>query len=214
MAMTENYDETREAAKKAVSEDDIREQVKNITIKALSDHQLDKDSIKEVIRAVVEGASEGVGDSSDKLKPKLQASLNGIDDALSKSAIAIKLAVEETASRTEKFAKDDLNSAINDLRSLEDIFIDTINTVAKQTSELTSSALTELSDHLKNTGTVSGKEALEAVKGINDVLLGVGKETISELTQASKSVSEQFGSIASGILSGMAEAIKPKGKSD
>jgi len=211
--MTENYDETREAAKKAVSEDDIREQVRNITIKALSDHQLDKDSIKQVIHAVVEGATEGVGDSSDKLKPKLQASLNGIDDALSKSAIAMKLAVEETASRTEKFAKEDLNSAINDLRSLEDIFIDTINTVAKQTSELTSSALTELSDHLKNSGTASGKEALDAVKGINDALLDVGKETISELTQASKTAGTQFGSIASGLLSGMAEAIKPKDKS-
>jgi len=210
--MAENYDETREAAKKAVSEDDIRERVRNITLKALSEHQLDKDNIKQVIHAVVEGVTEGIGDSSDKLKPKLHASLNGVDDALSKSAMAMKLTAEEAISRTEKFAKEDLNNAINELKGLEDIFIDTINTVAKQTSELTSSALTELSDHLKNSGTASGKEALEAVKEINDVLLDVSKETISELTQASKIATEQFSSIASGILSGMAEAIKPKNK--
>lgn len=212
--MSENFEETREAAKQAVSEDDIREQVKNITIKALSDHQLDKESIKQIIHAVVEGVSEGVGDSSEKLKPKLKETLDGIDDALGKGAIAAKLAIEEAAGKTEKFAKEDLNGAINNLRDLEDNFIDTINTVAKQTSDLTGTVLTELSDHLKKSGTSSGKEAVDAVKSINDALLNVGKETINELSQATQSAGGHFANIASGILSGMAETIQPKNKSD
>ena len=212
--MTENFDETREAAKQAVSEDDIHEKVKNITLNALSNHQLDTEAVKQVIQAVVEGVTEGVGDSSEKLKPKLKESLSGIDDALSKSAIAMKLTVEEAAGRAEQFAKEDLNNALNELRGLENTFIDTINTVAKQTSELTSAALTELAEHLKNSGTSSGKEALSAINSINNALLDVGKETISELAHASQTAGERFTHIASGILSGMAEAIKPKGKSD
>ena len=208
--MTDSYDKARDAAKQAVSEDDIREQVKNITLKALSHQQLDKDSIKRVVQAVVEGASDGIGDSSENLKPKLKESLKGIDDALSKSAIALKLAVEETAGRTEKFAKEDLNSAIGELKNLEDNFIDTLNSAAKQASTLTSSVLTELSDHFKQPGTSAGREAIDATKDINDALLRMGAGTINELAEASKTASEQFSNIASGILSGMAEAIKPK----
>ena len=210
--MSENIDETREAAREAVSGDNIRDQVKNITLAALSQRQLDKESIKQVIHSVVEGVSEGVGDSAERVKPQLKESLAGIDDALAKSAMAAKLAVEEAAGRAESFAKEDLKSAVSQLESLEDLFIDTVNTVAKQTGELTSSALTELSAHLKNTGTASGREALDAVSNLKNTLLDVGKDSVSEITNATSNAASQLAQVASGLLSGMAEAIQPNRK--
>jgi len=196
-----------EAAKKASSSDNIREQVRAITLKALSERQLDKENITAVVKSVIEGVSEGLGESSEKLKPQLQASMSGIDDALSKGAIAAKLATEEALGRAEQFAEKDLKKALEDFKHLEASFIDTINTVAKNSNTVVSSALDEIASHLKNTGTASGKEALEAVSSLSQSLLDVGKGTVDEISTAAQKATGHFSHIASGILSGMADAL-------
>ena len=194
-------------AKSASGSDDIREKVRAITLKALSERQLDKENITAVVKNVIEGVTEGLGESSEKLKPQLQASMAGIDDALSKSAIAAKLATEEAIGRAEQFAENDLKKAVDDFKGLEESFIDTINTVAKGSGTLASSALGEIAEHFTNTGTESGKEAVHAVSSLSQSLLDAGKGTVSELSSAAQSATGHFSNIASGILSGMADAI-------
>lgn len=207
-------DDLHEEAKKAAGSDDIREKVHLIILKALSERQLDKENINAVVKSVIEGVTEGLGESSEKLKPQLQASLSGIDDALSKSAIAAKLATEEALGRAEQFAEKDLKKAVDDLKGMEDSFIETINAVARASGDLVSASLTEIADHLKSSGTSSGKEALDAANSLSKMLLDVGKGTAGEIVSATQSATGHFASIASGVLSGMADAIsagkKPK----
>ena len=210
--MSEQAKSTADAAKDAVASENIQEQIKNITLTALSERQLDKDNIKQVVSAVLQGVTEGVGDSAERMKPQFKEALSGIDSALSKSAIAAKLATEEAAGKVENFAKQDVKQAMEQMESLEDLFIDTVNTVASQSNKLASSALTELADHFKNSGTESGKEALEAVNSLKSLFLETGKGSIDELASATQTAGNQFAQIASGILSGMAEAVKPKSK--
>lgn len=210
----ENAENTlHDEAKNVADSADIRELVRSITLKALGERQLDKENITAVVKSVIEGVTEGLGESSEKLKPQLQASLAGIDEALSKSAIAAKLATEEAMGKAEQFAEQDLKKAVDDFKGLEDSFIDTINTVAHSSGSVASSALHEIADHLKNTGTQSGREALEAVDTLSHALLQVGKGTVSEIASAAQAATGQFASIASGILSGMADVIAPDKKS-
>ena len=197
-------------AKDAVGSENLQELIKNITLTALSQQQLDKENIKQVVSSVLEGVTEGVGDSAERMKPQFNEALAGIDAALSKSAIAAKLATEEAAGKVEQFAKQDVKKAIDELSSLEDLFIDTVNTVASQSGQLSSSALKEVAEHFKNSGTASGKEALEAVNSLKNALLNMSKGSIDEIASATQTAGNQFGQIASGILAGMAEAVKPK----
>ena len=209
----DNSDKTlHEEAKEQAGSEDIREKVRAITLKALSERQLDKENINSVVKSVIEGVTEGLGESSEKLKPQLQASMSGIDDALGKSAIAAKLATEEAIGRAEQFAENDLKKAMDDFKGLEDSFIDTINTVAKNSGSLASNALGEIAEHFKNTGTASGKEAVDAVSSLSKSLLDAGKDTVSELSTATHSATGHFANIASGILSGMADAISSSNK--
>jgi len=205
-------DALHEEAKKVSGSDDIREIVHSIILKALSERQLDKENINSVVKSVVSGVTEGLGESSEKLKPQLQASMSGIDDALSKSAMAAKLASEEVMGRAGQFAENDLKKAMDDFKGLENSFIDTIKTVASESGNVTSAALGEVADHFKNSGTASGKEALEAADGLSRLILEVGKGTVGEVTSATESARGHFASIASGILSGMADAIAPDNK--
>ncbi|MDH3327154.1 MAG: hypothetical protein OEM38_10600 [Gammaproteobacteria bacterium] len=212
--MDKNENDLHEEAKQVADSNDIREKVRLITLKALSERQLDKESINSVVKSIIEGVSEGLGESSEKLKPQLQASMSGIDDALSKSAIAAKLATEEAIGRAEKFAESDLKKAVEDFKGLEDSFIDTINTVARGSGSLVSTALGEIASHLKKTGTDSGKEAINAVNSLSHSLVDAGKGTVDEIASATQSATGHFASIASGVLAGMADVIssgkKPK----
>lgn len=211
--MDNSENDLHQEAKNAAESDDIRERVRSITLKALSERQLDKENINSVVKSVIEGVTEGLGESSEKLKPQLQDSMAGIDDALSKSAVAAKLATEEAIGRAEQFAEHDLKKAMEDFKGLEESFIDTINVVAKGSGSLASSALGEIAEHLKNSGTASGKEAVNAVNSLSHSLLDAGKGTVSEIASATQSATGHFANIASGILSGMADAVASSAKS-
>ena len=124
--MSDQAKDTKNAAKDAVGSENLQELIKNITLTALSQRKIDEKNIKQVISTVLEGVTEGVGDSAERMKPQFSEALSGIDAALSKSAIAAKLATEEAAGKVEKFAKQDVKQAMHELESLEDLFIDTI----------------------------------------------------------------------------------------
>ncbi|HFE38396.1 MAG TPA: hypothetical protein ENK06_08280 [Gammaproteobacteria bacterium] len=210
--MSEQTDDLIDAAKTAVEGDDIREQIKQITLAALTQRKFDKENIKQVVNSVVQGVSEGVGDSAERMKPQISEAMSGIDDALGKTAMATKLAAEEAAATIETFTKQDLKKMAEQLDSLEDLFIDSISSVATQSSELTSKVLSELAGHLKDSGTQVGKEALAAVKSLKDVVFDTGKESVDEIATATQTAGKQVREVVSGVLSGVAEAIQPKKK--
>lgn len=208
--MSDETNNIKAEAKQAISEDNIHERIKSITLMALSQRQLDKKGIKAVVNTVLLGITEGVGDSAERMKPQLSEALSGIDAALGKSAIAAHLASEEAVAKVSAFAKDDVKQTIEQLSDLEDLFIDTINLVAKESNHLTATVLSDLSRHLKNSGTQSGKEARAAIDQLKNIAIDVGKGSVTEVVCATEAAGQQLSHIASGILAGMAAAIQAK----
>jgi hypothetical protein len=132
---TENS-EVKTAARSAVERGDaIREDIRDITLTALSQRHLDSEKLRQVIHAVVEGASIGAESKGADVKEALSESIEGMDEALASSAEASKLAIEETAGHLKDFGKQDLKRALDDLLTLEDMFLDTIKNVAWQEIE-------------------------------------------------------------------------------
>ena len=200
-------------ASEAVQEkegEDLRETIKQITLQALTERHLDRENIKSVVNSVLTGATQGVADSGERLKPALESSLKGVDDALSKSTVAAKLAAEEVLAKAEQFTKQDMKKVIDDLNTIEDLLFESVQLVASRSTELVSATLDELSGHLKNTGTSVGSEVVEAVKSLTTAVETAGKQGVAEVSKNSAELLVNVAKIGSGILSGMAEAIKSK----
>lgn len=197
------------AAKKAVEDAiDIQQKVRDITLKALSEKRLDKDSIKAVIRAVTEGVSEGIGDNKDKMSGSFKEALSGMDEALGKSAQAAKLASEEALGKVGDYADHEFKDTLKQLEGLEDLFIDTVNAAAEQASKLAGESFKDLTSHLRNTGSDVGNQAKDAANSLREELTRLGKEGVDTALDTGKKVGGQIAQIASGILAGMAEALK------
>ena len=203
--------EVKEAARKVVEQGgDIRNEVRDLTLKLLSHGQLDVKKIKQVVSAVMEGASLGAESKSTQVKDTLSDSMAGIDEALAKSAEASKLAVEEAASHLKDFGKQDLKRALDDLVTLEDMFLDIIKNVAKESSEVVGGTLNDLVLHARNSGTAVGKSSTNVVETLNRELGQTLRETVTAGTDAALKVGTHLSQAAAGFLEGIAETLEAK----
>ena len=203
--------EVKQAVRSVIERgESIREDVRNITLNALSKGKLDVKKINQVVRAVMEGASMGAEPKGTQVKDTLSESMAGMDQALVKSAEASSLAVEEAASRLKDFGKQDLKRALDDLLTLEDMFLDTIKKVAKESNEVVGGTLNDLVQHARNSGTAAGKSSSEIVETLNRELGQTLRETVTTGTDAALKVGAHLSQAAAGILGGIAETLEAK----
>lgn len=202
-------EQARTATEEAVKHsEDISAEIRNITIEALSKHHLDLEHIKSVIKAVLAGAEDAAELNSDRMRDTLKEVTKGLDEALGKSAYASKLAIEEAVGRAKDFTEQDLKRAMNDLAALEDIFIESLNDVAKGSKTVVSDTLQDLASHFKNSGTAVGQRASEEIVYLTKQIEKTGMENIAAVSAATKSFAEDIARAASGFLGGIADSIK------
>lgn len=205
--------EITEAARTAVEGGKtIREDVRNITLKALSEGHLDVKKVSQVIRAVTEGAGIGAEAKGDQVKDALSDAISGMDEALAKSAEASRLAIEETAGHVKNFSEHDLKQALNDLQVLESLFVETVHDVGKSASEMVKGVLADLIKHSQQSGTSVGKTSSEAVDSLTHKLGSTLKESASDSAKVTLGVGVHIANTAAGILEGIADTLQSRSK--
>ena len=208
MTSSASSESVKQAAKEAVTgQVDIRSRVRDITLKAFTERKLDQESIKQVVHAVTDGVMEGLEGSRDKIDASMKEAVSGLDDALSKSAEAAKLATEEALGRAGEFTDREFKHALDQLKDLESSFIDTLTTVANESSRLVNESLKDLVSHLQRTGTDAGATAKEAVVTLQEQLAKTGKEGMGNAMETGRQVGSQIAQLDSGILAGLADAL-------
>lgn len=196
-------------ARVAVAEDEnIHETVRNITLEALSTGHLDTQKMREVIQAVLQGASLGANEKGAHAEQALREAIAGVDEALAKSAEASKLAIEEAAGHMQEFGSQDLKKALDDLHSLEDMFLDTVQNIARASDGAVREALGNLAKHARNTGTDVGAAAKSAVEKLSGQLETNVRESVSTGANTARKVGEMMSLAAAGFLEGIAETLK------
>jgi len=201
------------AAQSAVERGEgIREDIRDITLTALSQRHLDRDKIRQVVHAVTEGVSIGAASKGARAKEELLDAMAGMDEALAKSTEASKLAVEEAAGNIKDFGKQDLKRALDDLQALEGMFLDTVSEVSKGADELIRGALSDMVEHARNSGTAVGKTAAQTSEALNQQLGKTLHEAASASAHAAMDVAGHIAQAAAGALDGIAQTLQQEGK--
>jgi len=195
--------EVRETVESGV---DIYERVRSITLKALTERTLDIDNIKEVTDAVLKGMSDGLSHQYDPAKHAFKQSTEALDDALTKTAEASKLAIEEAASNVDEFSSHDFKRAAEDLKSLEGLFLDTIETVGRHGNETVSKIAKDFLAHARANGTEVGRQSQVILEGLDNLRLS-GQHAVMTGAVATTSA---LAKIAGGFLAGIAESLHPE----
>jgi hypothetical protein len=184
---------------------DIYQKVQSITLNALTKHDLDLDNIQRVVEAVLTGMREGLGNQYQPAKDAFRQSVTAIDDALVKTAQASKLAIEEAASRLGEFSQHDLDQATEQIKSLENIFLETLENVTRG-SETLFDVGGDFIKHARQNGTAVGEQVGIALESMNKFRREGQQAFLSEVS-ATTSIMAKIGS---GILAGIAESLEHK----
>ena len=190
------------------ADNSLQEEVRNITLKALSEGHLDREKISQVIHAVTEGISLGAEAKGTAVKETLREAISGMDEALAKSAEASRLAIEETAGRAKDFTHHDLRLALDNLQTLENLFVDTMHEAGKGANDMVKETLADLIKHAQHSGTSVGRTSAEAVHALTEKLGNTLKETAADSAKATLDTGAHIASVAAGILAGIADALQ------
>lgn len=201
----------KRAAQAAVSDgQDIRERVRDLTLNALKQRKLEASEVKNIVQALTEGITLGLGKRTQDSKQALSQAFSGLDAALVKSAEATKLALQQLTEREHDFSKQDLKAALDNLKKVEQDFLDTVSEVAKKSSGSVKAELDELLTHARRTGTDTGRQVSSTLAEFAQQMQGVAHDSKAAGSGAVHKLSSRFTQVAAGILEGIAQALRDR----
>jgi hypothetical protein len=210
----ETGDMSTEGIKQAASEsmgskENIRERVRELTLQALQQRKFDYAGFREVMTAMTEGISLGAERRGQDVKHALSEAFTGMDQALTKAAQASSLALTELASKGRDFSDRELKQALDQMKQMESDFLDSIKKVAGTTGGAVKTGWDDLIAHAQRAGTDTGAVVSQTMREFSHRMATTMAESTLAGMEAARQAGERFAQVASGILSGMAEAIKP-----
>ncbi|MFV2061440.1 MAG: DUF6781 family protein [Gammaproteobacteria bacterium] len=209
MNTDDDQQQIHEAIKKVVQQgEDVSENVRNITMQALSSKHFDKEHIKSVLKTVWDATTDGIEHQSEQAKQTVTDVMSGLDSALEKYAHVSKLAIEETAGRLHSYTEHDLKRTLDDLKGLEEMFLDTMIEATQNTKTVFSGVLTDLMNHAKNNGTEVGRRVLQEFDDLTTKLGNTTKQGISAAGDVGASFAAEVASTASDFLADLANKLK------
>ncbi len=205
-----SHEQLRKEAQESVQQGgNVREKVRGLTLRMLSRQPLESGQIRDVVRAMTEGIAAGASATADARRAVSEA-FRGLDDALSRSAEAARLAVQELSDKGRRLSETTLRQGIDDLRRMEQDFLATVEDVASRSQDQARSALDDFVAQARRAGTESGRKAAEAASALSSSMGALAMDSAKFGMEAVREAGERFAEMASGVLAGMADAISPR----
>jgi hypothetical protein len=203
-------EQIRAAASESVAQGEhIRERVRELTLRALQSRRLDFGSIREVMRSMSEGISMGAERRGADVRAALADAFTGMDQAMSKAAQASSLALKELADRGREFSDTELKQGLERMRQMEGDFLDAVRQVSQAAGGTVRSEWQELITHAQRAGTDTGKVISNTARDFSMRMSSAMSDSAVAGMEAARQFGERFAALASGVLAGMAEAIRP-----
>jgi len=195
---------------------DVQEKVRQLTLRIISARSLDIKSVRQTADAVLRGAREGVqkelqhsSAQTGIAREHLKQAVTGLDVALAQFAEAAQLTVEEAASKAQKYAGDDLKRARADLSSLEDMFVETLQSSASAAKGAAGEILHDLAAHVRTHGSAVGTQLNETLLVFARHIGAAGRAQAGVGLHLAKNTSDLVRQIAAGVLTGLADHVRP-----
>jgi hypothetical protein len=199
----------KQAASDSVGAADIRERVRSLTLEALQARKFDYAGFRDVLQSMTEGVSIGAEKRGEDVRRALSEAFKGMDDAMTKAAQASSLALKELSAKGREFSDKELKQALDQMKTMESDFLDSVRQVASTSKGAVKTGWEDLISHAQRAGTDTGAVVSQTMREFSHRMATTMTETTLAGMDAARQMGERFAQIASGFLSGMAEAIRP-----
>jgi hypothetical protein len=189
---------------------DLQSHVSELVFSALSTAtaQVDPAHLRRITRAALEGVGAGAQTGGAGSAEVIRKSVAGVEDALLKTAGVSHLAIEEAAGHVEEFSKTDLRRAVDELASLQDLFLNVLGDVAKAGSKTAASTFTDIQRHIRDSGGALGTMLADNTRDLQELFPPVARDGLHTGVESAGKAAEQLGRMASGVLAGIARGLE------
>jgi hypothetical protein len=207
----------KEAVRQTVASGrDLQSHVSELVFSALSTAttRTDLAHLRGVTRAALEGIGEGVQNGGAGSAEVIRKSVAGVEDAMLKTAGVSHLAIEEAAGHVEEFSKTDLRRAVDELATLQELFLNVIGDVAKAGSKTAAATFMDIQRHIRDSGGALGAMLEDNARGLQELIPPAAREGLQAGVDTAGKAAEQFGRLAGGLFAGIASGLQePERKS-
>ncbi len=188
----------------------LRSTVRDLTLQALQSRELTLAQIKSVIKSVTQGVNLGAMQAQIDSDEVFEQALAGMDDALLKVVEASRLALHQITGERE-FSDSHLKKALDDLERLEDEFLNTVKKAAAGAGSPFKSQWSGVLEEQMNAGTATGQQVMSLLEQYGSQFQKAARAQRDASFRAAHALAQNFATLASGVLIGMAEAMQQGG---
>lgn len=189
---------------------DVRITVRDLTLKALQQRELTLNQIGKVLRSITEGVNLGVANREMKVEKVLADSVAGMDDALLKAVQASNVALHRLTGEGYDYEDSNLKQALDELEKLEDELFQSIAKATEGASEKLKAPWERLLKKTKVSGTATGTQVASTIRDYAKRAQAAMREQRATSFKAAHMLTQNFATLASGILIGMSEGLGAK----
>jgi len=188
----------------------VRAAVRDLTLKALQQRELSLDQIRKVVRSVTQGVNLGVAKREVKVEKALSDTVSGMDDALLNVVHASNVALHRLTGDGYDFEDSNLKRALDELERLEDEFLRGLEEATESASEKFRAPWGRVLAKTKLSGTAAGTQVASNIRDYAKRAQAAMREQRATSFKAAHLLTQNFATLASGILIGMSEGLGVK----
>lgn len=207
MSLENNEEMTSELLSAMANDEGLRERVRSLVVRALTQRQMDPEGMREVMRLTLDGVGEGLKQRGGEAGDALKEAVKGMDEAVGRSVYAMRMALEESWGSSRRFAETDLKASFEAVKGLEGDLLKTLRESAGQSQGWLRNELSSLGEHMARTGTDTGTQVRGVMEKMNSRLLTASLGSMAEAQKDALQLSQRLNEAASGILRGMADVL-------
>lgn len=199
----------------------IRERISQLVANAAEQAQQSGQGLMGLAQSVMDATVSAVNQSlPPDANSALRQVIDGLSDGVSKAALATKMAVNESVASSKSFANEDLQKVVGDVKTLKEMYLQTMTDALGKLKDLTGTQLGDLQKHAANAQETVLPALQSAFEAAYNHPVQLGKESVQAGLDLSRhSVGGLFSAIgkllqdAGQKIQTEADAKKPSDKS-
>ena len=188
----------------------VRAAVRDVTLNALQQRELTLEQIRRVLRSVALGVNLGVADREEKVERALADTVAGMDDALLKAVQACNLALQRLTGKGRDYEDSNLKRALDELEGVEDAFMKSLATATESAGDRIKAPWNRVLRATRLSGTAAGTQVAATLRDYAKRAQSAIREQRETSFKTAHLLTQNFGTLASGILIGMSEGLGAK----
>lgn len=188
----------------------LRKAVHDATLQALQGRELSLKNIRGVVGSVTQAAGAGAaqGGAATQVETMLDSAVAGMDDALLKAVEANRVALQRLADQGVSLREGQMKKALADLEKMEDNMLAAMRKAAAGAGDTLSGPWSQVLERFDVSGTKTGAQASGTVEQMASQMQSAMRETRAASLKAAQTLAESYTTLVSGVLIGMADALK------